>query len=82
LAEKKEVLVHRDQLMPELQYGFSVLKTALLGMSTELKTVLDLQYGIDTDLTIIEKEIFDALSSLSQYDPGSTEDREGAVRIA
>jgi len=79
LAEKKEVLVNKDQLLPELQNGFTALKTSLLSLAVQVKSTVDIQYGIDLDLSIIETEVNNALSSLSRYDPCSSVDNEDIV---
>lgn len=73
LAEKKALLINKEQLEPELQNAFSTLRANLLSLADRLKSIIDVQYGIDLDVAIIEIEIHNALSSLSGYDPGDQE---------
>lgn len=73
LAEKKELLINRDQIEPELQNAFVTLRANLLALADRLKSILDVQYGVDTDVSIIETEIHHALSTLSRYDPSEPE---------
>lgn len=74
LAERKQMLVNREQLYPALENAFVALKTSLMALAVQIKSTIDVQYGIDLDLEIVETEVNNALTTISRYDPSNSRD--------
>jgi len=68
------MLVNREQLYPALENAFVALKTSLMALAVQIKSTIDVQYGIDLDLEIVETEVNNALTTISRYDPSNSRD--------
>ena len=68
LQKEKERLIDVDQLMPELRAVFGGMKNELLTASAKLKTEIDLLYGINVDIEVLEDYVANnILKHLSGY---------------
>ena len=86
LAEKKGQLINVAQLEPELMQMVGAWRSELLGRDDKLKADLDVLYGIDVDIQVLNDYTFTALNHLARYDAshqidaGSDRDVSGAAR--
>lgn len=72
LAEKKALLVNVEQLEPELMQMVGAFRTELLARDDKLKADLDLLYGVEVDIQVLNANTLEALRHLSRYDASST----------
>jgi len=71
LAEKRAQLVNLGQLDPELGRMVAAFRTELLSRDERLKSEIDRLYGVDLDLSLLQRYSEDALLQLKQYDAHS-----------
>ena len=65
LLEKQGHLVNIDDIKSDLTMATLNFKNALLARNEKLKIAIDAMYGIDLDITILQDETHDALTSLA-----------------
>lgn len=68
LAEKKGQLINVAQLEPELMQMVGAWRSELLGRDDKLKADLDVLYGIEVDIQVLNDYTFAALNHLARYD--------------
>lgn len=68
LAEKKSQLINVAQLEPELEQMVGAWRSDLLGRDDKLKADLDVLYGINVDIQVINDYTFAAFNHLARYD--------------
>lgn len=68
LAEKKGQLINVEQLEPELTQMVGAFRTELLARDDKTKADLDLLYGIDIDIQVLNAYTNKALRHLARYD--------------
>lgn len=68
LAEKKGLLINVTQLEPELMNMVSAFRAELLARDDKLKGELDVLYGIDLDISLLNEYTRNALAQLSRHD--------------
>lgn len=70
IAEKKGLLVNREQLQPELEMAFMHFKSVLMSASNEIRQEIEAIYGIEFDERIVRTIHRNALSELAKHAGG------------
>lgn len=81
LAEKKGQLINVAQLEPELMQLVGAFRSDLLGRDDKLKADLDVLYGIDVDIQVLNDYTFSALNHLARYDASHRVDAGADLRV-
>ena len=81
LAEKKGQLINVAQLEPELMQMVGAWRSELLGRDDKLKADLDVLYGIDVDIQVLNDYTFTALNHLARYDASHPLDADADIRV-
>lgn len=71
IAEKKGLLINREQLEPELEMVFMHFKSVLMSASNEIRQEIEAIYGIEFDERIVRTIHRNALSELAKYTGGN-----------